>query len=189
MFYIFSCPPSCPSDKKYPSLKEFSQFRFVHILSYIYLSHNHLFFTHPLRKPIFGHYISSFPPSYHTSSGITQITFLNAPSKSPYKQMQFLTRNNHITSNHLPLLLFTPSKDIFIRTFSIVALFSYSNVSIAVYTRTTSLCNLASKIQGSRARSDAYEQTRRIFTLPSRKRLKEQPNQPLFLMLSISLKF
>ena len=69
----------------------------------------------------------------------------------PYKQMQSLTRNNHITSNHLPLLLFTPSKDIFIRTFSIAALFSYSNVSIAVYTRTTSLCNLASKIQGSRA--------------------------------------
>ena len=54
-------------------------------------------------------------------------------------------------SNHLPLLLFTPSKDIFIHcTFSIVALFSYSNVSIAVYTRTTALCNLASKIQGSR---------------------------------------
>ena len=46
--------------------------------------------------------------------------------------MQSLTRNNHITSNHLPLLLFTPSKDIFIRTFSIAALFSYSNVSIAV---------------------------------------------------------
>ena len=93
----------------------------------------------PLRKLIFGHYILSFPLFYHTSSGITQITFLNAPSKSPYKQMQSLTRNNHITSNHLPLLLFTPSKDIFIRTFSIVALFSYSNVSIAVYTRTTSL--------------------------------------------------
>ena len=103
--------------------------------------------------------------------------------------MQFLTRNNHITSNHLPLLLFTTSKNISIRTFSIAALFSYSNVNIAVYTRTTSLCNLASKIQGSRARSDTYEQTRRIFTLPSRKRLKEQPNQPLFLMLSISLKF
>ena len=92
-------------------------------------------------------------------------------------------------TKHLPLLLFTTSKDIFIRIFSIAALFSYSNVSIAVYTRTTSLCNLASKIQGSRACSDAYEQTRRIFTLPSRKRLKEQPNQPLFLMLSISLKF
>jgi len=103
--------------------------------------------------------------------------------------MQSLTRNNHITSNHLPLLLFTTSKNISIRTFSIAALFSYSNVNIAVYTRTTSLCNLASKIQGSRARSDTYEQTRRIFTLPSRKRLKEQPNQPLFLMLSISLKF
>ena len=138
---------------------------------------------------IFGHYTLSFPLSYHTPSGITQITFLNAPSKSPYKQMQSLTRNNHITSNHLPLLLFTTSKDIFIRIFSIAALFSYSNVSIAVYTRTTSLCSLASKIQGSWARSDAYEQTRRIFTLPSRKRLKEQPNQPLFLMLSISLKF
>ncbi len=131
----------------------------------------------------------SFPLSYHTSSGITQITFLNSPSKSPYKQMQSLTRNNHITSNHLPLLLFTTSKDIFIRIFSIAALFSYSNVSIAVYTRTTSLCNLASLMQGSRARSDAYEQARRILTLPSRKRLKEQPNQPLFLMLSISLKF
>ena len=178
-----------PSDKKYPSLKELGQFRFMHILSHIHLSHNHLFFTYPLRELIFGHYILSFSLSYHTSSGITQITFLNAPSKSPYKQMQSLTRNNHITSNHLPLLLFTTSKDIFIRTFSIAALFSYSNVSIAVYTRTTSLCNLASKIQGSRARSDAYEQTRRIFTLPSRKRLKEQPNQPLFLMLSISLKF
>lgn len=107
-----------------------SKHRFIYILSHIHLSHNHLFFTHPLRKLIFGHYISSFPPSYHTPSGITQITFLNAPSKSPYKQMH-----------------------------------------------------------GSRARSDAYEQTRRIFTLPSRKRLKEQPNQPLFLMLSISLKF
>ena len=166
-----------------------SKHRFIYILSHIHLSHNHLFFTHPLRKLIFGHYISSFPLSYHTPSGITQITFLNAPSKSPYKQMQSLTRNNHITSNHLPLLLFTTSKDIFIRIFSIAALFSYSNVSIAVYTRTTSLCSLASKIQGSWARSDAYEQTRRIFTLPSRKRLKEQPNQPLFLMLSISLKF
>lgn len=166
-----------------------SKHRFIHILSHIHLSHNHLFSTHPLRKLIFGHYILSFPPSYHTPSGITQITFLNAPSKSPYKQMQSLTRNNHITSNHLPLLLFTTSKDIFIRIFSIAALFSYSNVSIAVYTRTTSLCSLASKIQGSWARSDAYEQTRRIFTLPSRKRLKEQPNQPLFLMLSISLKF
>ena len=87
------------------------------------------------------------------------------------------------------MLLFTPSKNIFIRIFSIAALFSYSNVSIAVYTRTTSLCNLASKIQGSRARSDAYKQARRILTLLSRKRLKEQPNQPLFLMLSISLKF
>ena len=183
----------CQSDKDTHlhsfNFQKIKKFRFVHILSYIHLSHNHLFFTPPLRKLIFGHYISSFPPSYHTSSGITQITFLNAPSKSPYKQMQSLTRNNHITSNHLQLLLFPPSKDIFIRTFSIVALFSYSNVSIAVYTRTTSLCNLASKIQGSRARSDAYEQTRRIFTLPSRKRLKEQPNQPLFLMLSISLKF
>ena len=183
----------CQSDKDTHlhsfNFQKIKKFRFVHILSYIHLSHNHLFFTPPLRKLIFGHYISSFPPSYHTSSGITQITFLNAPSKSPYKQMQSLTRNNHITSNHLPLLLFTTSKDIFIRIFSIVALFSYSNVSIAVYTRTTSLCNLASKIQGSRARSDAYEQTRRIFTLPSRKRLKEQPNQPLFLMLSISLKF
>ena len=97
--------------------------------------------------------------------------------------------SNCLRSTNILFPLFTPSKDIFIRTFSIVALFSYSNVSIAVYTRTTSLCNLASKIQGSRARSDAYEQTRRIFTLPSRKRLKEQPNQPLFLMLSISLKF
>ena len=135
-------------------------------------------------KLIFGHYILSSTLFYHTSSGITQIAFLNAPSKSPYKQMQSLTRNNH-----LPLLLFTPSKDIFIRTFPIAALFSYSNVSIAVYTRTTSLCNLASKIQDSRARSDAYEQTRRILTLLSRKRLKEQPNQLLFLMLSISLKF
>lgn len=48
--------------------------------------------------------------------------------------------------------------------------------SVFPSSRTTSLCNLASKIQGSRARSDAYEQTRRIFTLPSRKRLKEQPN-------------
>lgn len=86
--------------------------------------------------------------------------------------MQSLTRNNHITSNHLPLLLFTTSKDIFIRIFSIAALFSYSNVSIAVYTRTTSLCNLASKIQGSRARSDAYEQTRRIFTLLSAQKIE-----------------
>ena len=183
----------CQSDKDTHlhsfNFQKIKKFRFVHILSYIYLSNNHLFFTYPLRKLIFGHYILSFSPSYHTSSGITQITFLNAPSKSPYKQMQSLTRNNHITSNHLPLLLFTPSKDIFIRTFSIAALFSYSNVSIAVYTRTTSLCSLASKIQCSRARSDAYEQTRRIFTLPSRKRLKEQPNQPLFLMLSISSEF
>ena len=97
---------------------------------HIHLSHNHLFSTHPLRKLIFGHYISSFPLSYHTPSVITQITFLNASSKSPYKQMH-----------------------------------------------------------GSRARSDACEQTRCIFTLPSRKRLKEQPNQPLFLMLSIYLKF
>ena len=107
-----------------------SKHRFIHILSHIHLSHNHLFSTHPLRKLIFGHYISSFPLSYHTPSVITQITFLNASSKSPYKQMH-----------------------------------------------------------GSRARSDACEQTRRIFTLPSRKRLKEQPNQPLFLMLSIYLKF
>ena len=172
MFYIFSYPPSCPSDKKYPSLKELGQFRFVHILSYIYLSNNHLFFTYPLRELIFLHYILSFSLSYHTSSGITQITFLNASSKSPYKHMQSLTRNNHITSNHLPLLLFTTSKDIFIRIFYIAA-----------------LCNLASKIQGSRARSDAYEQARRIPTLLSCKRLKEQPNQPLFPMLSISLKF
>ena len=103
--------------------------------------------------------------------------------------MPSLTRNNHITSNHLPLLLFTPSKNIFIRTFPIAALFSYSNVSIDVYTRTTSLCNLASKIQGSRARSDAYEQTRRIFTLLSRKRLKEQPKHPLFLIITIPLRF
>ena len=95
------------------------KFQFIHILSYIYLSNNHLFFTYPLRELIFGHYILSFSLSYHTSSGITQITFLNASSKSPYKQMQFLTRNNHITSNHLPLLLFTTSKDIFIRIFSI----------------------------------------------------------------------
>lgn len=107
-----------------------SKHRFIHILSHIHLSNNHLFFTYPLRELIFGHYILSFPLSYHTPSVITQITFLNAPSKSPYKQMH-----------------------------------------------------------GSRARSDAYEQTRRIFTLPSRKRLKEQPNQPLFLMFSISLKF
>ena len=64
-----------------------SKHRFIHILSHIHLSHNHLFSTHPLRKLIFGHYISSFPLSYHTPSGITQITFLNAPSKSPYKQM------------------------------------------------------------------------------------------------------
>ena len=124
----------CQSDKDNHlhsfNFQKIKKFRFVHILSYIYLSNNHLFFTYPLRKLIFGHYISSFPPSYHTSSGITQITFLNAPSKSPYKQMH-----------------------------------------------------------GSRARSDAYEQTRRIFTLLSRKRLKEQPNQPLFLMLSISLEF
>ena len=103
---------------------QLGQFRFVQILSYIYLSNNHLFFTSPLRKLIFRHYILSFPLSYHTSSGITQITFLNALSKSPYKQMQSLTRNNHITSNHLPLLLFTTSKDIFIRIFSIAALFS-----------------------------------------------------------------
>ena len=161
----------------------------LYIFYHTFIFPTNIFSSPPLRKLIFGHYILSFPLFYHTSSGITQITFLNAPSKSPYKQMQSLTRNNHITSNHLPLLLFTTSKDIFIRIFSIAALFSYSNVSIAVYTRTTSLCNLASKIQGSRARSDAYEQTRRIFTLPSRKRLKEQPNQPLFLMLSISLKF
>ena len=107
-----------------------SKHRFIHILSHIHLSNNHLFFTYPLRELIFGHYILSFPLSYHTPSVITQITFLNAPSKSPYKQMH-----------------------------------------------------------GSRARSDAYKQTRRIFTLPSRKRLKEQPNQPLFLMLSVSLKF
>lgn len=148
------------------------------------------YFSYPSpKKLIFAYYILSVSLSCYISSSITQITFLNALSKSPYKQMQSLTRNNHITSNHLPLLLFTTSKDIFIRIFSIAALFSYSNVSIAVYTRTISLCNLASKIQGSRARSDAYEQTRRIFTLPSRKRLKEQPNQPLFLMLSISLKF
>ena len=106
-----------------------------------------------------------------------------------FENFHFHHLRHTYTSNHLPLLLCTPSKNISIRTFSIVALFSYSNVSIAVYTRTTSLCNLASKIQGSRVRSDTYEQTRRIFTLPSRKRLKEQQNQPLFLMLSISLKF
>ena len=106
-----------------------------------------------------------------------------------FENFHFHHLRHTYTSNHLPLLLCTPSKNISIRTFSIVALFSYSNVSIAVYTRTTSLCNLASKIQGSRVRSDAYEQTRRIFTLPSRKRLEEQPNQLLFLMLSISLKF
>ena len=29
LFYIFSCPYSCPSDKKYPSLKELGQFRFA----------------------------------------------------------------------------------------------------------------------------------------------------------------
>ncbi len=32
LFYIFSCPYSCPSDKKYPSLKELGQFRFVDFL-------------------------------------------------------------------------------------------------------------------------------------------------------------
>ena len=31
LFYIFSCPYSCPSDKKYPSLKELGQFRFFHV--------------------------------------------------------------------------------------------------------------------------------------------------------------
>lgn len=93
--------------------------RFIHILSHIHLSHNHLFFTHPLRKLIFGHYILSFPLSYHTSSGITQITFLNAPSKSPYKQMQSLTRNNHITSNHLSSLALILSKHISAITFFI----------------------------------------------------------------------
>ena len=97
----------------------------LYIFYHTFIFPTNIFSSPPLRKLIFGHYISSFPPSYHTSSGITQITFLNAPSKSPYKQMQSLTRNNHITSNHLPLLLFTPSKDIFIRTFSIVALFSH----------------------------------------------------------------
>ena len=93
------------------------KFRFVHILSHIHLSHNHLSFTPPLRKLIFGHYILSFPLSYQTPSGITQITFLNAPSKSPYKQMQSLTRNNHITSNHLSSLASIPSKHISAITF------------------------------------------------------------------------
>lgn len=94
-----------------------SQFQFVHILSYIYLSNNHLFFTYPLRKLIFRHCILSFPLSHHTSSDITQITFLNALSKSPYKQMQSLTRNNHITSNHLSSLASIPSKRISAITF------------------------------------------------------------------------
>ena len=75
------------------------------------------FSPHPLRKLIFRHYILSFPLSHHTSSGITQITFLNAPSKSPYKQMQSLTRNNHITSNHLSSLASIPSKRISAITF------------------------------------------------------------------------
>ncbi len=75
------------------------------------------FSPHPLRKLIFRHYILSFPLSHHTSSGITQITFLNAPSKSPYKQMQSLTRNNHITSNHLSSLASIPSKHISAITF------------------------------------------------------------------------
>ena len=95
-----------------------------YIFYHTFIFPTNIFSSPPLRKLIFGHYILSFPLFYHTSSGITQITFLNAPSKSPYKQMQSLTRNNHITSNHLPLLLFTPSKNIFIRTFSIAALFS-----------------------------------------------------------------
>ena len=77
------------------------------------------FSSPPLRKLIFGHYILSFPLFYHTSSGIAQITFLNAPSKSPYKQMQSLTRNNHITSNHLSSLALILSKHISAITFFI----------------------------------------------------------------------
>ena len=96
----------------------------LYIFYHTFIFPTNIFSSPPLRKLIFRHYILSFPLSYHTSSGITQITFLNALSKSPYKQMQSLTRNNHITSNHLPLLLFTTSKDIFIRIFSIAALFS-----------------------------------------------------------------
>ena len=90
----------------------------IYTYSIIHLSFQQsLVFHSSTEKLIFGHYILSFSPPHHASSGITQITFLNAPSKSPYKQMQSLTRNNHITSNHLPVLLFTPSKNIFIRTF------------------------------------------------------------------------
>ena len=107
----------CQSDKDTHlhsfNFQKIKKFRFVHILSYIYLSNNHLFFTYPLRELIFGHYILSFSLSYHTSSGITQITFLNASSKSPYKQMQSLTRNNHITSNHLLHCFCSPHQKIY----------------------------------------------------------------------------
>ena len=131
----------------------------------------------------------SFPLSYHTSSGITQITFLNAPQNFPINRCNPSpeTTISQVTTYQC---FCSPQQKIYSFVyFPLQRCFSYSNVSIAVYTRTTSLCNLATKIQGSRARSDAYEQARRILTLLSRKRLKEQPNQPLFLMLSISLKF
>ncbi len=51
--------------------------------------------------------------------------------------MQSLTRNNHI-NNHLPLLLFTTSKRYIHSYIFHCGSVSYSNVSIAVYTRTTS---------------------------------------------------
>ena len=91
----------------------------LYIFYHTFIFPTNIFSSPPLRKLIFGHYISSFPPSYHTSSGITQITFLNAHSKFPYKQMQSLTRNNHITSNHLSSLALIPSKHISAITFLI----------------------------------------------------------------------
>ena len=91
----------------------------LYIFYHTFIFPTNIFSSPPLRKLIFGHYILSFPLFYHTSSGITQITFLNAPSKSPYKQMQSLTRNNHITSNHLSSLALILSKHISAITFFI----------------------------------------------------------------------
>ena len=91
----------------------------LYVFYHTFIFPTNIFSSPPLRKLIFGHYILSFPLFYHTSSGITQITFLNAPSKSPYKQMQSLTRNNHITSNHLSSLALILSKHISAITFFI----------------------------------------------------------------------
>ena len=104
----------------------------LYIFYHTFIFPTNIFSSPPLRKLIFGHYILSFPLFYHTSSGITQITFLNAPSKSPYKQMQSLTRNNHITSNHLSSLALILSKHISAITFFITPRFTpiYSHIPV-----------------------------------------------------------